>query len=239
VAYVSYPDHKLWRSRSDGSDRLQLASTPETVLYPRISPDGTRVAYSNFDGDGYLISINGGTPKKLYENASAPAWSPDGRFVAFTSIVASKADKDHLVSKILDVNSGTVSIVSNSSDTLGPWFLTQDTLIAATADATKFMVFNLKTGKATELIHSLDYFTAWYPSSDGKYLYRSSAGADPKLERIRISDHAVETIANVKDLHFADDPYERVEMSVAPDGMPELTRDIGTQEIYAISVRWP
>jgi eukaryotic-like serine/threonine-protein kinase len=239
VAYVSYPDHKLWRSRSDGSDRLQLAYTPETVLYPRISPDGTRVAYSSFDGDAYLISMNGGTPKKLYENASAPDWSPDGKFVAFTSIVASKADKDHLVSKILDVNSGTVSIVPNSSDTLGPWFLTQDTLIAATADATKFMVFNLKTGKATELIHSPDYFTAWYPSSDGKYLYCSSAGADPKLERIRISDHAVETIANVKDLHFADDPYEQVQMSVAPDGMPVLTRDIGTQEIYAISVRWP
>jgi hypothetical protein len=38
---------------------------------------------------------------------------------------------------------------------------------------------------------------------------------------------------------LADDPYEQVEMSVAPDGMPVLTRDIGTQEIYAISVRWP
>jgi len=78
------------------------------------------------------------------------------------------------------------------------------------------MVFNLKTGKATELIHSPDYFTAWYPSSDGKYLYCSSAGADPKLERIRISDHAVETIANVKDLHFADDPYEQFQMSDSP-----------------------
>jgi hypothetical protein len=25
MAYMSYPEHTLWRSRSDGSDRLQLA----------------------------------------------------------------------------------------------------------------------------------------------------------------------------------------------------------------------
>jgi Tol biopolymer transport system component len=34
VDYASYPDHMLWRSRSDGTDRLQLTFPPMKVLYP-------------------------------------------------------------------------------------------------------------------------------------------------------------------------------------------------------------
>ena len=44
VAYTSYPDHTLWRSRSDGSERMQLTYPPMEVAFPFISPDGTKVA---------------------------------------------------------------------------------------------------------------------------------------------------------------------------------------------------
>ena len=47
VAYVSYPDGTLWRSRADGSERLQLTFPPVTVFLPRWSPDGTQIAYIN------------------------------------------------------------------------------------------------------------------------------------------------------------------------------------------------
>ena len=49
VAYASYPDHTLWRSRSDGTDRLQLTYPPLRVQYPFISPDGKRVVYGTAD----------------------------------------------------------------------------------------------------------------------------------------------------------------------------------------------
>jgi hypothetical protein len=45
VAYASYPDHTLWRSRSDGSERMQLTYPPMSVGVPSISPDGTKVAF--------------------------------------------------------------------------------------------------------------------------------------------------------------------------------------------------
>src|SRR5271169_1869187 len=45
VAYASYPDHTLWRSRSDGSERLQLTYPPMRVRFPYISPDGTKVSF--------------------------------------------------------------------------------------------------------------------------------------------------------------------------------------------------
>jgi hypothetical protein len=52
----------------------------------------------------------------------------------------------------------------------------------------------------------------------------------------------VETITSLKDFHFA--AYTQVhgadtQVSVAPDGSPVFTRDVGTQEIYALNVKWP
>ena len=45
VAYVSYPDCVLWRSKLDGSEKLQLSSPPIQALRPRWSPDGKEIAY--------------------------------------------------------------------------------------------------------------------------------------------------------------------------------------------------
>jgi Tol biopolymer transport system component len=40
VAYVSYPEGTLWRSKADGSERLQLTFGPGNPIMPRWSPDG-------------------------------------------------------------------------------------------------------------------------------------------------------------------------------------------------------
>ena len=43
VVYVTTPDRALWRSRVDGSERLQLTSPPNSPLLPHWSPDGTQI----------------------------------------------------------------------------------------------------------------------------------------------------------------------------------------------------
>jgi hypothetical protein len=45
ASYVSYPEGTLWRSRADGTERLQLTYPPMVVAFPFISPDGKRVAF--------------------------------------------------------------------------------------------------------------------------------------------------------------------------------------------------
>jgi len=58
--------------------------------------------------------------------------------------------------------------------------------------------------------------------------------------RVRLADHQVETLASLKDLRrFVDLVEAGTQISVAPDGSPVFTRDIGSQEIYALSVKWP
>jgi hypothetical protein len=58
-------------------------------------------------------------------------------------------------------------------------------------------------------------------------------GIAPKVKRFRFSDHQIETITSEGDLRLLG--Y----IGAAPDGSPVLSRDMGTQEIYALNVRWP
>jgi hypothetical protein len=79
----------------------------------------------------------------------------------------------------------------------------------------------------------------WAHSPDYKYVYYTTGGADPQALRVRLSDRKVEVITSLKDLPRTTGPDGNTQIGVAPDGSPVFTRDIGTQEIYALSVKWP
>ena len=48
VAYVSFPEGTLWKSKSDGSQRIQLTYPPLTALLPSWSPDGRQIVFYGF-----------------------------------------------------------------------------------------------------------------------------------------------------------------------------------------------
>jgi eukaryotic-like serine/threonine-protein kinase len=245
VAYLSYPEHTLWRSRADGSDRLQLTYPPMVVDFPRISPDGTKVAFSTNDGNAYIASMENGKPQKISDNTlghpTAPDWSPDGNLLAVTfEVTVTQSSAGHLESMIFDTRTGKLSPVPDSDGTIGPWFATQDTLIATSLDQSKFLLFAFKTGRWTDLITNADKFANWEMSPDGNYFFYETAGNDPKIFRMRIKDRFVEEVASLKGFRPVEDPYlGNSELNVTPDNAPVLTRDIGTEEVYAISVKWP
>jgi Tol biopolymer transport system component len=82
----------------------------------------------------------------------------------------------------------------------------------------------------------------WMPSPDSKYLYfvRDSP-ENPQVLRVRLSDRKTESVASLRGLRRIADPATGGSswVGVAPDGSPLLTRDTGTQEIYALDVKWP
>jgi Tol biopolymer transport system component len=93
VTYVSIPDLTLWRSRVDGTERLQLTYPPGAASLPCWSPDGTRIAF-HFGEFGkpwkiFLVSPQGGLADELLsENANEidATWSADGKQLAFGCI---------------------------------------------------------------------------------------------------------------------------------------------------------
>jgi hypothetical protein len=170
-------------------------------------------------------------------------WSPDGKSLVLTTEAEGKhggVERNSFELQIFDLRTSKFSDVPSSQGTIGAWWPTQDTLVTATEDLTKFMSFDFKTQRWTDLVLVSKGFVCWAPSPDNTYLYYTTGGADPLVQRVRLSDRKVETITSVKDLRRVVDPVDgETQISVAPDGSPIVTRDIGTQEIYTLQVRWP
>ena len=229
VAYLSYPDHSVWRSRSNGTERMQLTFPPVEASNPFISPDGSRVAYTT-DSGTFLIDINGGTAKKIYETSQNPMWSPDGKSILITIL----SGGINYSMQMIDAGTGRASLVRASEGKGAGIWLDQKTLLAANATQTKLLTLYLDSGKST------NFFTGspvdWINSPDRKHVYITTGGAEPIIQRIRVRDRMVETIVSLKDFAQLSN-YSWTRLRVSPDGSPTLTRALDTQEIYALQVR--
>jgi serine/threonine protein kinase/Tol biopolymer transport system component len=246
VAYASYPDRALWRSRIDGGERRQLTYSPMVALSPFLSPDGKKVSFCSTTGEVYVVSESG-TLQKITDKGMFADWSPDGNSLAYTTTApaASMAEGKHSGGengqyelKIVDLRNGKISTLPDSRGKLGIFWVTQNLVIANTQELTKFSLFDLTTKKWTDILSGV--FVNWFPSVDRKYLYITTGGTEaPRLLRLRFSDQRVEELGSLKDLRRVVDFYFGTGINVAPDGSALFTRDIGTQEIYALNVRWP
>ena len=56
------------RSRSDGTERMQLTFPPMDVRFPMISPDGTKVAFFTDKHELFVIEMQGGQPQKFADD---------------------------------------------------------------------------------------------------------------------------------------------------------------------------
>jgi len=181
------------------------------------------------------MNMDGTSQREIAKsNTRVPTWSPDGNSLVFNTLIKGKQwlEKDSQRLETLDLQSGKRSVIASSVDLNGASWMTADTLIGGTIDSTNLLTLDMKNGKRTALVSGL--VLDWNNSPDRKYLYYTIGGVEPKAMRLRLADHKVEEIAALTELRRVFAP-----ISAAPDGSPVFTRDIGTQEIYALSVRWP
>ena len=240
VAYLSYPDLSLWRSHADGSDRLQLTYPPMEVLYPSISPDGKKVAFA-VNEELHVIDMDGTSQRKITKEkrkTPIPAWSPDGGSIVFDSDAEEQQGNDRFPQQLKTINpqNGTSSVVASSTGLSSALWISPETIIAGNQDQNKLLMLDLTNGKLTELVSGI--IMNWAVSPDRKYLYYTVGGAEPKTMRMRLADKSSEQIGSLRNLRQALDPLlGETHLSVAPDGSPVFTRDIGSQEIYALTLK--
>lgn len=235
VAYVSYPDWTLWRSKADGSQRIQLSYPPLVAVMPRWSPDGHQIVFFGFAPGKkirlYMVSAEGGTPREAIpedtQDEFDPTWSSDGTKIAF----GSGATNPDCVIQMLDLKTKQVSTLPGSKGLFSPrWSPDGRNLAATTFDSRALMLFDFATQKWQEIAKISLGFPNWSKNSD--YMYFLHEENDPAVMRVRISDHKVERVADLK--NFRQAGYFGIWLGMAPDDSPLLLRDTGTQEIYSL-----
>jgi eukaryotic-like serine/threonine-protein kinase len=237
VTYVTYPEGNLWRSKAEGSERLQLTFPPMQAFLPRWSPDQKQIVFTGSlpgkPARNYIVSANGSNPQAARSeeqttNELDPSWSADGASIAYWS---------NETINILDLRTHKVSVVPGSEGFFSPhWSPDGRYIVAMSGHARKLALFDFKTQKWVELTIVNAAFPNW--SGDGSYVYFHSFGSDPALYRVRISDHKLEKIVSLKGLRLTIGAWGTW-CGLAPDDSPTILRDVGSQEIYALDLQLP
>jgi eukaryotic-like serine/threonine-protein kinase len=247
VTYVSHPEQALWRSRVDGSDRLQLTYPPVIADLPRWSPDGTQIAYVDSQPGRswktFLISAQGGTPQEmLAENHTQvdATWSPDGKKLAFAR-TQQIGSSEPLSIQIVDLATRQLSPIPGSENLFSPrWSPDGQYLAALTADSAKLLLFSFQTQKWSDWVNEPGAIGYLNWSRDGSYLYYDNTFTDrPTFRRVKVGQTRSELLADLKDLHRYNITMAGAWSGIAPDGSALFARDLGTSEIYALDLDLP
>ena len=241
VAYLSYPEGSLWRSKMDGTQKLQLTFLPMGINNPRWSPDAKRILFTDSGPDGvwkiYVVSAQGGTPRQVISGEGSEFWadwSPDGNSVVFSS--SDSGDKEEPI-QVADLNSHRSTPLAESAGLIRPRWSRLGRYIAARRQRdSKLAVFDFTIQRWKELTDIPADNYNW--SHDDRYVYfKSPAGDETALYRIALEDRKLERIISLKDIRRTGNlgPWA----GLTPDDSPLILRDIGIQEIYALDWEAP
>jgi Tol biopolymer transport system component len=228
----------IWRSRIDGTDRLQLTFPPMIAGAPRWSPDGKHIAFAaSYPGKPlniFLISPDGGTPEALTNECYLyPDWSPQGDSLFFSQCAPAVGVYQ------LDLKTRRQTLFPGSEGLKASgWSPDGRYLTAQSRDDRRLMLFGSQSRKWSELAQgTLLRSGSGLWSRDSHYVYwqDSGEGAEQPIYRARISDRKIERVAGAAEIPRADVLSYGL-TGMAPDGSPSVSLYLGNSDIYALDV---
>jgi serine/threonine protein kinase/Tol biopolymer transport system component len=240
LVFTTYPDSILWKANTDGSNRVQLSTPPTLPIAPRWSPDGSQILFTELASDhgekAFVVSTQGGSPQRLLpEDAGMetdPNWSPDGRKVVFSTSREGGGDPKSLIN-VVDLDSKRVSTLPGSVGLFSPrWSPDGRSIAAVRMNSTTLNIFDMAAQKWSTPYKGVVAYPAW--SNDGRSIYFMDFQQNPAVFRMRVVDGTIERLVDIKTLNYTGN--SGMWMGVDPTGAPLFLRDLGTRDVYALSL---
>ena len=233
MAYADYPRHFLWRSKLDGSEKLQLTDFYATM--EQWSPDSKQIVFSDWR-QLYLISADGGVAEKLIPNPNnevAPFWSPDGKSITFNDYP--KPGQPRAI-KVLDLATRKISIMPGSEGYyVGEWSPDGKYMIAVAQNPSRLVLYTAKSG-AWRDIRKFEGAWGWCVwSNDSKSVYvqmpTAAPGVEPGFYRLGIPDGSWKLTNTLDGLTVSSDNLEGF-FALTSDGRLAMMSDTSVVQIY-------
>ena len=199
IAYVTKSTQRftLWVADADGENAQSALASPEPIISPVWSPNGSQLAYVSFESRKpviYAHDVASGKRRLLANfrgSNSAPAWSPDGR-----QIVATLSRDGGSQLYALDANGGEPRRLTQSpSIDTEPTFAPDGRSIYFVSDrggAPQIYRMPASGGIAERVTFSGNYNISPAISPDGKYLaYVSRISGAFKLQVMELGTNTV------------------------------------------------
>ncbi len=237
VAWLNASDGSLWRSRLDGTERIELTTPPMRIFSMRWSPDDARLALMAEEPGKpwkiYLIDADGGKPLPVLDeprNQADPDWAGNdalvfGRPPDRMDGVGPKAIY------LLDLKTHQVSEIPGSRGLFSPRLSPDGRLIAAiTLDQHKLLLFDRATRRWTTLSTHNAGDPSW--SHDSRSLYfQDFLEAGKPIYRVAIPTGKLDPVATIRSLSpIAAADYRLI--GLAPGDLPIVSARTSTVNIF-------
>ena len=245
VAYVSYPDGTLWRSKADGSERLQLTHAPMQTALAHWSPDSKQIAFAasapGKPWEIFLIGRDGGSPQQVSNEedgiAADPTWSADGKTLGYG---VQKMDTSFI--ELYDLSAHQAKQLAGSERIFAPrWSPDGRYMATITQGNGQLVLYDVKNEKWTPLnkdLGAIGYLT-W--SHDSAWVnFDTALNKEAGYYRLRVSDLKLEKLVEFGKTRFFPGQFGGGPWTgLGPGDVPLFPRDISTQEIYAFDLHLP
>jgi TolB protein len=167
----------LWRKDLASGEEKMLVQPAQDLDWPRLSPDGRRVAFNSRSGGGainvWLLPLDGGAAQQLTFDSQSlgfPVWAPDGKTLA---LEMKRGDASHIA--LQSVTGGPARPVTNDTGQSWPYSYSPDGKHIAFAGLRKgyWNVYRVEVSSGEvqrltnyERLSAYVRYTAWSPRGD-------------------------------------------------------------------------
>ena len=246
VVYAARENGTLWKSRLDGTGKVELTAKAIGAFAPTWSPDEKQILFTGFLLDKqprlYVVSSKGGTPKPVLPTSNKWAsmsgdWRTDGRQIVM-DVQDTETSAEPSI-RIFDLETSMITELAGSQGLIEPRWSSDGRYIAALHPKKKQVWLYDCQSKQWSVLADANFPSAlrWSPGGDALY-FQDVDELEQSVFRVPMAKKEVERVTSFGDL-LSFGATRCIFTGLSPDGSVYVTVDHGGVDVYSIDLRLP